>query len=222
MTPEIPFATKTCRYAMVERMKTKIALVLAHLLTATTLFAQTAGEGLTKEVTKEACAELSKLDFSKQTADELKVSLGLALVKVMGQHEGKLKSAGINTSDPKSLEKLAMDVGMRLVTDCPAFYDALSKNPSTVRDLALSESSGRISGKLLKVVGGEFTHLQIEDSSGKIEKLWWMGYFNGSNALLVNPQSQLNRSFRFTYVEREIFNSTLNDYVKVKVITRFD
>ena len=207
---------------MVDRMKTIIALVLAHTLTMTTLFAQLAGEGLTKQITREACAELSKLDFSKQTADELKVSLGLALVKVMGQHEAELKSSGISTSDPKSLERLAMDVGMRLVTDCPAFYDTLSKNPNTVKDLALSESSARISGKLLKVVAGEFTHLVIEDPSGKIEKLWWMEYFNGSNALLINPQSQMNRSFRFTYVEREIFNSTLNDYVKIKVITRLD
>ncbi|HET9215580.1 MAG TPA: hypothetical protein VFR18_01295, partial [Terriglobia bacterium] len=140
-------------------MKTIIALVLAHTLTMTTLFAQLAGEGLTKQITREACAELSKLDFSKQTADELKVSLGLALVKVMGQHEAELKSSGISTSDPKSLERLAMDVGMRLVTDCPAFYDTLSKNPNTVKDLALSESSARISGKLLKVVAGEFTHL---------------------------------------------------------------
>ena len=207
---------------MVDSMKTTIAFMLAHTLTATMLFAQAAGEGLTKQITKEACVELSKLDFSKQTADELKVSLGLVLVKVMGQHEGDLKSYGINTSDPKSLERLAMDVGMRLVTDCPAFYDALSKNPNTVRDLALSESAARVSGKLLKIVGGEFTHLLVEDPSGKIEKLWWMEYFNGSNALLISPQSQLNRSFRFTYVEREIFNSTLKDYVKVKVITRLD
>ena len=207
---------------MVDRMKTTMALVLAQMLTATMLFAQAAGDGLTKQITREACAELSKLDFTNQTADELKVSLGLSLVKVMGQHETELKSFGINTSDPKSLERLAMDVGMRLVTDCPAFYDALSKNPNTVKDLALSESSSRISGKLLKVVAGEFTHLLIEDPSGKIEKLWWMEYFNGSNALLINPQSQINRSFRFTYVEREIFNSTLKDYVKVKVITRLD
>ena len=56
---------------------------------------------------------MSKLDFANQTADELKVSLGLSLVKVMGQHEMELKSFGINTSDPKSLERLAMDVGMR-------------------------------------------------------------------------------------------------------------
>ena len=203
-------------------MKTTIVLTIGCLLMATTLFAQDATDGLIKQITKDTCVELSRLDFSKQTTDELKVSLGLALVKVMGQHQAELKSAGFNTSDSKSVEKLAVDVGMRLVTDCPTFFETLTKNPNHIKELALNESSGTISGKLVRIVGGDFTHLLIEDTKGKVERLWWMEYFSGSNVLLSNPQTQLNRSLKVSYVEREIFNSTLNDYVKVKVITRID
>jgi hypothetical protein len=72
---------------------------------------------------------------------------------------------------------------------------------------------------LVKIAEGEFTHLQVEDANGRIEKLWWMEYFNGSNILLADPQGQLNKPIKVNFVEREIFNSTLRDYVKVKVIT---
>jgi hypothetical protein len=171
-----------------------------------------------KQMTRETCDEVAKIDFSKKSADEFKLSLGLVLVKVMGQHQQELRSRGVNPGDPKSLEKVATEVGMRLAADCPVFVEALTRNPDTIRDFAESESSGNISGKLLKIVGGEFTYLQVEDDKGKIEKLWWMEYFDGSNKFLADPQRRLNKTVRIDYVEKEMFNSTLNDYVKIKVI----
>jgi hypothetical protein len=78
---------------------------------------------------------------------------------------------------------------------------------------------GSISGKLVKVVSGDFTHLQIEDLKGKVERVWWLEYFDGSNKLMTDPQGQLNKLIKVNYVEREMFNSTLKDYVKIKVIT---
>ena len=203
-------------------MKTTVVLTIGCLLMTTTLFAQRASDDLMKQITKETCDELSRVDVAKQTTDELKISLGFALVKVMGQHQADLKLVGISTTDSKSVEKLAVDVGMRLVADCPTFFETLTKNPNHIKELAQNEPSGTISGKLVRIVGGDFTHLLIEDAKGKIERLWWMEYFNGSNSLLGRAESQLNRPVRVSYVEREMFNSTLNDYVKVKVITRID
>jgi len=46
-----------------------------------------------------------------------------------------------------------------------------------------------------------------------------MEYFDGSTRLITEPQKYLNKPIRIRYVEKEIFNSTLNDYVKIKVIT---
>jgi hypothetical protein len=71
----------------------------------------------------------------------------------------------------------------------------------------------------VKIVGGDLTYLQVEDDKGKVEKLWWMEYFDGSNVLAADPQRRLNKPIKVKFVEKEIFNSTLKDYVKVKVIT---
>jgi len=200
-------------------MKKTLLIALGYSLLATSLFGQSTNDVLVKQITRETCDEVGKIDFSKKTAEEFKLSLGLVLVKVMGQHQQELKTRGVNPGEPRSLEKVATEVGMRLASDCPTFVEALTKNPDTIRDFAESESSsGNVSGKLLKIVGGEFTYLQVEDDKGKIEKLWWMEYFDGSNKFLADPQKQLNKIVRIDYVEKEMFNSTLNDYVKVKVI----
>jgi len=64
--------------------------------------------------------------------------------------------------------------------------------------------------------------LKVEDTKGKIEKLWWMEYFQGSKTLLTDPNSRLNKPITVKYTEREVFNSTLGDYVKIKIITGID
>jgi hypothetical protein len=200
-------------------MKRTLLVAIGYSLLATSLFGQATDDVFMKQITRETCDAVAKVDFSKKTTEEFKLSLGLVLVKVMGQHQEELKARGANPGDPKSLEKVATEVGMRLAADCPAFVEALTRNPDTIKDFAESKSSaGNVSGKLLKIVGGEFTYLQIEDDKGKIEKLWWMEYFDGSNKFLADPQRQLNKIVRVDYVEKEMFNSTLNDYVKVKVI----
>src|SRR5262245_19827414 len=200
-------------------MKRTLFISIGYSLLAGSLFGQGTNDVFVKQLTRETCDEVVKIDFSKKTAEEFKLSLGLVLVKVMGQHQQELRERGVNPGDPKSLEKVATEVGMRLAADCPVFVEALTRNPDTIRDFAENESSsGNISGRLLKIVGGEFTYLQVEDDKGKIQKLWWMEYFDGSNKFLADPQRQLNKTVRIDYVEKEMFNSTLNDYVKIKVI----
>jgi hypothetical protein len=187
------------------------------------MLAQGINNDLLNQVTKESCDELSKTDLSKKTAEELKIALGFSVVKVVGQHASELAQSGFSFSDSKSVEKVATEIGARLVVSCPVFLDALKRSGAIEEQLRGTSTSasvrGSISGKLVKIVSGEFTYLQIEDAKGKIEKLWWMEYFNGSNKLLTNSQSQLDKPVKVNYVEREVFNSTLNDYVKIKVIT---
>lgn len=201
-------------------MKITVLFCIGWVLASTSLLAQRVGDGLMEQITKETCDELAKVDFSKKTPNEVKLSLGLSLVKVVGLHQTELKVYGLSLNDPKTLEGLGTDVGVRLATSCPVFVDALTRNPDTIEELANKTSSTRtISGKLLKIVGGDFTYLQVEDASGKLEKVWWMEYFDGSNRLLADAKNLVNRPVRINYTEKEVFNSTLNDYVKIKVIT---
>ena len=112
----------------------------------------------------------------------MKLALGLHLVAVFGRHQDELKAAGYNLLDTKSSEKLGNDVGVQLVFECPDFMNTLVKNSRVVTDIAQRNKqspSGTISGTLVNISGGDFSYLQVADDKGKIEKLWWMEYFDG-------------------------------------------
>ena len=51
-----------------------------------------------------------------------------------------------------------------------------------------------------------------------IEKLWWMEYFEGSGRLITNAGDMLNKDVKVKYTEKEIYNATLKEYIKIKVI----
>ena len=202
-------------------MKPLILTVLL-LLFSTPLFSQGNRTDLMKQLAQEACLEVKKIDFSNKSADEVKIALGLPLVMVAGKHMAELKAMGFDISDSQSAQKLGAEIGVHLAQECPEVLSAMLKNPNTLGEIAQgsrSNASLSISGTLVRIVEGDFSYLQVADSKGKVEKLWWMEYFDGSNALAANPQSRLNKPIKVNYVEREMYNSTLKEYVKVKVIT---
>jgi hypothetical protein len=189
------------------------------------LFAQETRDSVTKEMAKETCDDLSATDLSKKTPDDLKMFLIGDLAKVAVKHLDDLKAIGVAMSDPQAMNSLGGDIGVQLLTSCPSFLTAMTKSPGFVNDAIQASkgaTAGVVSGKLLKIVDGEFTYLQIEDANGKLEKLWWLEYFDGSNKLIGNGASELNKPIKVSYVEKEVFNSVLKDYVKIKIITRID
>jgi hypothetical protein len=206
-------------------MKTVIQVCFALLLFTCVSFAQAVQPPQTellKKLAREACQEIKLVDFSQKTEEEMKLALGLPLVAVFGRHQDELKAAGYNLLDAKSSEKLGNDVGVQLVFECPEFMNTMVKNSKVVTDIAQRNKqglTGTISGTLVNIGGGDFSYLQVADEKGKIEKLWWMEYFDGANLLVGNPQYRISKPIKVRYVEKEMFNSTLKDYVKIKVIT---
>lgn len=206
-------------------MKKVVQIGICSLLFTCASFAQAVQSSQTellKKIAKETCVEIKQTDFSQKTPDEMKLALGLPLLTVFGRHQDELKAAGYNLTDSKTSEKLGNDVGAQLVFECPDFMSSLMKNPKAITELAQRSKdgpTGTISGTLVKITGGDFSYLQVEDDKGKVEKLWWMEYFDGANVLTANPQSRLNKPIKVKFVEKETFNSTLKDYVKIKVIT---
>jgi hypothetical protein len=202
-------------------MKTPLVLAVVFLGISTPLFSQaTTRDALVQQLGRETCDEITRMpDVSKmKTPEEVKMSVGLAVAKVLTQHQNDLKSLGIVITDAKGLEPVARDVGMALALSCPQFISILTGSPELLKP-ADQSAKGSISGTLRKVVDGDFTYLQVEDAKGKIEKLWWLEYFDGSNKLLADSQGRMNKPIKVNYVEKEMFNSTLKDYVKMKVIT---
>ncbi|MEP6674188.1 MAG: hypothetical protein ABJA78_03510 [Ferruginibacter sp.] len=178
-------------------------------------------DSLMKQMSKEVCEEMSKGDTTApQSMDELQMKLSQAFAPLLSKYMDQLQALNIDISSPEEMESLGREIGIRLVASCPMFYKFLSTNSGALKQFSKERSApakSTVNGVLLKIVPGDFSYLQVKTKANKIEKIWWMEYFEGSNVLTEKPASLLNKNVTITYVEKEIYNSTLKDYVKVKV-----
>lgn len=173
---------------------------------------------------RETCEEIGKKDLSNKTMEELQVELGFAMIPVVTKYQDELQTVlGVNLEDQQGLENMGRQIGMQLAKDCPAFLKIFANNPGVVKEInsrpGKETTGGSVSGTLLKIVPGDFSYIQVKDAAGKIEKIWWMEYFEGSDKLTTNAQKYLNKPVKVNYTEKEVYNSILKEYVKVKIIT---
>lgn len=217
-------------------MKKYFIVCAAFLFASTVLSAQVVNgpapvskDSLMKLMAKETCEEIAKKDLSNKTMEELEMELGLAMMPVVLKYQEALKTSGYDMEDQQGMMNMGKEVGMQLAKDCPAFLKMFVNNPGVLKEaLDKKETIGKekmevlpanVFGTLVKIVPGDISHIQVKDGTGKIQKLWWMEYFEGSNKLISEPAKFLNKTVQVSYVEKEIYNSTLKDYVKVKIIT---
>lgn len=201
------------------------------VLAAVTFFtlaasAQLSKDSLFKIIAKETCEEIAKKDLSGKNMDELQMELGLAMMPTILKYTEQLKSFGFDLEDQQSMMEMGKEVGMKLATDCPSFLKVFANNPGVLKEaLAKDEpvsKTSTLSGTLIKIVPGDISYIQVRDASGKLQKIWWMEYFQGSDKLMNESAKYLNKTVKLGYTEKEIYNATLKDYVKVKVLTSFE
>jgi len=204
-------------------MKKYLLCISMACFSSAVVFAQASKDSLLKLIVKETCTDISGKDFSGKSMEEIEMELGLAMMPIMVKYQEELQTAyGTGIEDQAGMEKMGMEVGLQLAKDCPAFLKMFAGNPAVIKDRAGKNNAAvelkTVNGTLLKIVHGDFTYIQVKDASGKIEKLWWMEYFEGSGRLITNAGDMLNKEVKVKYSEKEIYNATLKEYIKIKVI----
>jgi hypothetical protein len=203
-------------------MKKIILLSATFLLFALTSFSQSKKDSLVKMMAKDVCDELSKKDISSKTKKDLEAELGMAMIPAFTKYLDQAKAVwGFDEIDQESGYTMGKEIGMQLAMDCPAFMKIFMNNTEAVKEIAEKNKTKdhKISGTLLKINAGEISYLEVKDAAGKIEKMWWLEYFDGSNDLINEPSKLLNKKLTITYTEKEVYKATLKDYSKIKVIT---
>ncbi|HMK04869.1 MAG TPA: hypothetical protein VK489_11785 [Ferruginibacter sp.] len=209
-------------------MKKIILPGICALLISSSLFSQVGKDSLLKRMARETCDEITKKNLANKTMDEIQMEMGMAMIPIVTKYADELQATfGFSLEDQQGLESVGKEIGMQLARDCPAFLKLIINNPSVLKEMKAGNNEKiveyrHISGTLIKIVPGDFSYLQVRDASGKVEKLWWMEYFDGSNSLTTDPQKRLNKPVKVSYVEKEIYNAALKDYVKIKVITSIE
>ena len=195
-----------------------ISLLTSFLSFAIT-FGQAKKDSLLKVIAGEVCTELTTNNSSFKNKDDLSAGLGMAMIPSFTKHQDELKEFFDDDMMGNSMEEFGQQVGMKLMTDCPQFLAMFKENQQMFTDLADASaskkvSSGSISGTLVKIVPGDFTYFIVKDQNGKSAKIWWQEYFKGSEKITI---SNLNKPIKVSFTEKDIYNSTLNDYIKQKI-----
>lgn len=200
----------------------KIYFLFLLLITCQLVVAQNAAkDSIIHLISADICEQLKTKDFSDKKITDLEVELGLMMLPIFSKFNADLKKINpdFDFSNTKMLGSLSEEVGIKLAMECPTFLKFISAKPELMDYNSKNKTEQlTLKGVLDKIIPGDFTYMQVKNADGKIEKIWWMEYFEGANNLL-SGKIKINKTISVHYVEREIYNGRLKDYVKIKVAT---
>jgi hypothetical protein len=200
----------------------KLFLSAALFITIAANAQKISKDSLVKLMANEVCIELSKPKDSKSKGKDIATEVGLAMIPVFTNHLTEIQEAyGFTELTKENGSKVGEDIGGKLANTCPAFLELLTQNPEATANLISGNknSAGTLEGTFLKITKSDLSYIEIKTASGKIEKLYWLEYFEGSTDLISNPSKLNSKKVTVSYLEKEIYKAALNEYVKVKVIT---
>lgn len=124
-------------------------------------------------------------------------------------------------------EKIGMDVGLKLVSDCPSFMDMMMASDELEDGFedydggygeSAPDNSERVTGTFLgeKVTKGGFSYLIIKDEYGDKSEFLWMNPFSGDE--LVNQDLE-GKQITLIWKPAYIRNGKEAEYIKTKVIS---
>jgi len=199
----------------------RTVLIFSVLLFSKQLSAQISKDSLLSLIAADVCVNLS--DKPHSTEKELELQMTQAFLPLVSKYSESISKYYDleNETDSRGYRQLGIDVGMKMMSSCPVFmknmmqHVAEEKENEKTPDISKPKRS-YLSGTLLKIIPGEFTYLSIKTEAGQMQKIWWLEYFEGSDKL--TPELY-NKPVTIEYIEKEMYNATLKDYIKIKIAT---
>lgn len=190
-----------------------LAILLGAMLPAVAFAQKTLRDILAEEF----CVELNKKEFPKVWDESSIQLLGSAMLPTITAHAEEIKQQlGIDLDSEAGMEEIGTVIGSYAVSSCPKFKDMMEKMMQPKVDEVMTADS--YEGKFLGLdTGGKFAFLRVEDTNGREQKVWWLEYFPGSEAIVKSPKSWVGKRVKITYVEREVYEAQLKEYIKIKI-----
>lgn len=200
-------------------MKT-IVLFFLLAFTAISACSQTISkDSLIKKMAAEMCVQIAANDSALRTAENFQMKLGVMMLPVMTSYKEELAKVIPGFVFENDLESLSEQLGMTMALNCPSFLNLIAARPEFLNEVDQNPERA-VEGKLVQILDGDFTSIQVKLSNGRTEKLWWMEFFEGAEALA--SKSLVSKQVKVKFVEKEVYNAALKDYILIKVITGID
>jgi hypothetical protein len=191
-------------------------------------------DSLLNKMSLEVCKEIEKKDFSNSDPSNLQYEIGILMVPaITGNLEAIEAIYGSAITDKKSMEKMSIDLAMKLMTNCPKFTKVAmelggmgQKTPSdekikyTPPKFVTNENT--ISGTFLSLNAGDFTSVSIKGKDGKTERYYWFDYFENADFFASNTKKFIQKKVTVQYETKEVYEVAKKEYKTIKVITKLE
>lgn len=175
-------------------------------------------DSLIKKMSAEICKEIKANDSMLLKTDNFEMQLGLLMIPIMSQYKIEIVEVvpGFSFENSEALEKLTEELGTVMAMNCPIFLTIIAARPELINNTNLNPERS-LEGKLMQIQEGDFTSIQVKLSNGRTEKLWWMEFFEGADTL--GSKELVSKKVSVRYIEKEVYNAAIKDYIIIKVIT---
>ena len=180
----------------------------------------TSREVFEKAIVADFCDTFTKASphFDK---DNMTLQMGMMILPLFTKYQSEIKAEwGLSATNKNDMRGMGERVGQLAAINCPAFREFVSANLKEIADVRDGVSHKTYAGKLVKLEGTSFPYLTVQNQQGKLEKLYWMEYFEGADKLTSQWQVYLNKPISITYKEVEVYQPLQKEYKVIKVITR--
>lgn len=210
----------------------KLLILLLILTGFTSLVAQSERETkLLDKLSKEACDELNRTDFSKKdNVQEIEMKLGMALLPTLSNNRQAIKDVwGLDINKQDDARKVGEKLGAYMVFRCDKFQklamqmagddDFSKKALSDDAGTGSSSSDAEVSGTIDKIEGTDVDFIYIKTDDSEIVRMLWLDRCEGSELLENYLNSQRSGHYKFRYKIQTVFQPKTKTYQSVKVIT---
>ncbi len=197
-------------------MKTSKIALLMLFFASLPMFAS-AQKTLAQRMADDFCKELDKQNIPDVWDESTMEKIGLAMIPLTTKYAEEFeKEYKISLETQEDFEEFGRVIGEEASKSCPKFKKMMeSMVTSKVEEV---KSTASLEGTFTGLdTSGSFACLKLKGDDGREQKIWWFEHFSGAELLTKNPASLNNKEVTVVYVEREVYEPKLKDYVKIKV-----
>lgn len=192
----------------------KNLLTLIFIFTLVSISAQSDKDY--KEIAQETCA---CLDTKEVTKENLEMNLGVCMIESIGDRPKLMDK--IDFTNMKSMKSFGEKVGLEMAFICPEVFALLEEKPSKTKKNSSEANveTKTVNGKITGFEGKELIFVLVEDDNGRTKKFLWLRGFENDSELLNQGKAAVGKTVKINYQEIEIYNPSLEEYIKRKEIT---
>jgi len=152
---------------------------------------------------------------------ELSTQFGLCAFKYAASYKKELKrDFGIDLvadiANEEKMESFGVQVGMMMVTECPDVFSKVMRNDE---DTEAEVSQLLISGMVSKIEKDNFVIFHVVGDNKNLTKLYWVSTIESNLDLPKEYSSLVNKKVNISYYTAEIFDTKINDYRNLNIIS---